>query len=65
MIALDLASLPGNRWKADLHDPRLREEADFTCPFVPLCLRIRYCTSYRWSAKSVRLMTSRCLSMWR
>ena len=29
MIALDLASLPGNRWKADLHDPRLREEADF------------------------------------
>ncbi len=25
----DLASLPGNRWKADLHDPRLREEADF------------------------------------
>ncbi|HID4144587.1 TPA: type VI secretion system baseplate subunit TssK, partial [Escherichia coli] len=22
-------SLPGNRWKADLHDPRLREEADF------------------------------------
>lgn len=37
----------------------------FTRPFVPLCLRIRYCTSYRWSAKSVRLMTSRCLSMWR
>ena len=29
VIALDLASLPGNRWKADLHDPRLREEADF------------------------------------
>lgn len=65
VIALELASLPGNRWKADLHDPRLREEADFTCPFVPLCRHIRYCTSYRWSAKSVRLMTSRCLSMWR
>lgn len=65
VIALDLASLPGNRWKADLHDPRLREGPTFTCPFVPLCLRIRYCTSYRWSAKSVRLMTSRCLSMWR
>ncbi|MBB9337717.1 type VI secretion system baseplate subunit TssK [Escherichia coli] len=29
VIALDLESLPGNRWKADLHDPRLREEADF------------------------------------
>ncbi|HCP4903288.1 TPA: type VI secretion system baseplate subunit TssK [Escherichia coli] len=29
VIALDLGSLPGNRWKADLHDPRLREEADF------------------------------------
>ena len=29
MIALELGSLPGNRWKADLHDPRLREEADF------------------------------------
>ncbi|MDK6666542.1 type VI secretion system baseplate subunit TssK, partial [Lactobacillus crispatus] len=29
VIALDLVSLPGNRWKADLHDPRLREEADF------------------------------------
>lgn len=26
VIALDLASLPGNRWKADLHDPRLRED---------------------------------------
>ncbi|ECI6680392.1 type VI secretion system baseplate subunit TssK [Salmonella enterica subsp. enterica] len=29
VIALDLEALPGNRWKADLHDPRLREEADF------------------------------------
>ncbi|MDF4196441.1 type VI secretion system baseplate subunit TssK, partial [Bacillus amyloliquefaciens] len=29
VIALELGSLPGNRWKADLHDPRLREEADF------------------------------------
>ncbi len=37
----------------------------FICPFVPHCLRIRYCISYRWSAKSVRPMTSRCLSTWR
>ncbi|MCP6612567.1 type VI secretion system baseplate subunit TssK, partial [Klebsiella pneumoniae] len=29
VIALELESLPGNRWKAELHDPRLREEADF------------------------------------
>ncbi|BDD52904.1 type VI secretion system baseplate subunit TssK [Phytobacter diazotrophicus] len=29
VIALELDALPGNRWKADLHDPRLREEADF------------------------------------
>ena len=65
VIALDLASLPGNRWKADLHDPRLRAAADYYRPFVPHCLRIRYCISYRWSAKSVRPMMSRCLSTWR
>ncbi len=29
VIALELASLPGNRWKADLHDPRLRGRGRF------------------------------------
>ncbi len=39
--------------------PRLREEADFYLSVRSSLPAHRYCTSYRWSAKSVRLMTSR------
>jgi predicted component of type VI protein secretion system len=32
VIALELESLPGNRWKAELHDPRLRKRR-----ILPFC----------------------------
>lgn len=65
VIALELESLPGNRWKAELHDPRLREEADFTFLFAPRCRRTSFCNSYHDSAKSGRRMTLRCWLMLR
>ena len=66
VIALDLASLPGNRWKADLHDPAACGKADFTLSVrssLPAHQVLHQLPLV--CPKSVRLMTSRCLSTWR